>query len=937
MKRVLSLILALALVLSVAPGVMAEDAPVAPQIKNVIYMIPDGGGIESFQLSGALKAAGGWDREVFPTSTVTTPGEMNMLPYLVGSYTTHCADRAITDSAAAGTALSSGYKTNYYYVGITPDKTPRASLLEAAQLAGKNTGMVSTYEWANATPAAFGAHETSRSNFSSIAEQVANQKMDVVLGTGFGKTYWGTIDDAIIRGYNVMNTREDLENVKPGDKIWGNLVHKVFDYDIYTEEGVPTLAEMTKAAITALADDNEEGFFLMVEGSQVDGAGHANQALEMVGDFLAFDEAFRVAVEFAKGRNDTLIIAGADHDTGGMYLPEDMAKAVESLKQGKEPENIKWESTEHTARPAGLFIYAPEGIAYPDGISGNDVGTLKAYEENRIDNTDVAKYVEGLMGVDLDAASKELFVEVTDKGTYNEDLDLFVFEGGDWAFERNGAYAFHGNKAIDLDGKVCVKIKDRYFVPQLLIDIMEGKAEEKEFGLKLKDEFLSTLEVKMPGADLNVWEGTMMIGNRSLKTPLTAEIKFTYPESFAKMEPIVIENIPGASTYEYKFTCPEVDYTASGLVVKYDVTANGGETLSFVGECEPAGYAAYTATPIVADGVIDEKEWEKASKIICDSPEAASNLVGWKGGRDLSAEFAFLWDEEFLYWYAKVADENFHTDPALKPLNKGDSVTIGIYDDTENLLADGKAEAANEKRYDHMEFAYVDGAPVIYRGRSQKYTAPSDRFVENKTEDGYYFNCVKGGADIVYEGAVAWNTIHAYPYSPQLGDVIGLSIAANDNDGEGKRGYIEYGSGVASTAKYVWLMSKFFMLDPNGEMTPAPEKVTVTVNGEDLVGPVAPYNYTGRIMVPLRATAEALGATVDWRAEDTTAIVTLGETVSELKIGSVKVKKGEKSPYIDKTHILVDNSTMVSLKAIQTALDCNVEWNPRTNVVTITK
>ena len=317
-SKVLSFILAFVLLTSLISPVSAD---VASDVKNIIYMIPDGGGMSPFYLTDALKDAGGWDANVYPNATISTEDGMYIEKYLVGAITTRSFNKDITDSAAAGTAMSTGYKTNNGYVGVDPDQKPRANILETAQYAGKNVGMVTTYEWTNATPAAFSAHDEARANYTPMSEQIVDQDIDVVLGAGFGSAKWGSTWEAEKRGYNIINTREDLNAVKSGDKLWGNLVENSFPYDIERRKEIPNIAEMTKAAITALDGDSENGFFLMVEGSKVDGGGHSNSAKSMVGEFLAFDEACKVALEYAQSRKDTLVVIAPDHDTGGMNLP----------------------------------------------------------------------------------------------------------------------------------------------------------------------------------------------------------------------------------------------------------------------------------------------------------------------------------------------------------------------------------------------------------------------------------------------------------------------------------------------------------------------------------------------------------------------------------------------------------------------------------------
>jgi len=131
-----------------------------------------------FYLAEAVKQAGGYDNKgIYPYVTETGQGGLHLSEQLCGAITTYCANSDITDSAAAGTALATGHNTNIGNVGILPSYKPVASILEACQLQGKATGMVTTYDWANATPASFSAHDVSRSNAVTISEQVVNQNI----------------------------------------------------------------------------------------------------------------------------------------------------------------------------------------------------------------------------------------------------------------------------------------------------------------------------------------------------------------------------------------------------------------------------------------------------------------------------------------------------------------------------------------------------------------------------------------------------------------------------------------------------------------------------------------------------------------------------------------------------------------------------------------
>ena len=502
-KKLLSLLLCVAMMLS-SFGIFASAATTG-QIKNVIYMIPDGGGMAPYNLAAALKEAGGWGDGVYPYATKQTVDKMYLDDYLVGAETTYAADNPVTDSAASGTALSSGYKTNVGAIGVDPSLKPHANILEASQLLGKKTGLVTTYEWTNATPAAFSAHSANRTYYPEMSEQIVNQGIDVVLGTGFGKAQWGSITEASNRGYTIINNRAELNAVKAGDKIWGNIFSSSSPADISNSSTTPTLAEMTTAAIRALAND-DNGFFLMVEGSQIDGGGHGNNTRYMVGDYMAFDEACKVAIEYAKGRTDTVVVALPDHDTGGMNVLDE-AGAVARLRQGLEPtgEQVTWDSTYHTARNGGVFMYVPEGVNYINGLATTP-GLASNFENYVINNSDVAPYLADLFGVNLDEVTKELFVDVTSYGTYYTDSEIFKFNNTNVTIERNTATAYIGSEAVDLNGEVSVYVGNRFYVPQRLIDIMIERGDSINFGENLPTgNLVTTTSIDMPGTAATLW------------------------------------------------------------------------------------------------------------------------------------------------------------------------------------------------------------------------------------------------------------------------------------------------------------------------------------------------------------------------------------------------------------------------------------------------
>jgi alkaline phosphatase len=316
-----------------ATGADAAEAAKLRPYKNVIVMVPDGCGV-------AIQALARWYR-----------GEVNTVDeLLVGTVRTFMFDSIITDSAAAATAFATGQKTSDGFIGVGPRREPRlsvfeappldlqyrplASVLEAAKRRGKATGLVATSAVAHATPASFGAHVYSRTLMNEIMEQLVYQDIDVVFGggkryllpqsAGGARVDRENLKDVLVaRGYTWVETREELATL-PARRVWGMFaddnMSPALDRPLLAPRQ-PTLAEMTAKALDILSHE-PNGFFLFVEGSQVDWADHANDPIYSVTEFVAFDEAVKVALEFAEGpgRDNTLLLAFPDHATGGLSV-----------------------------------------------------------------------------------------------------------------------------------------------------------------------------------------------------------------------------------------------------------------------------------------------------------------------------------------------------------------------------------------------------------------------------------------------------------------------------------------------------------------------------------------------------------------------------------------------------------------------------------------
>ena len=253
---------------------------------------------------------------------------MNDMP-VAGLTYTHSANSLITDSAAAGTALACGQKTDNGVIAMDPTgKIKLTTIAERAKAAGMKVGIISSVSIDHATPACFYAHQPKRSSYRAIAMQLPQSGFDFFGGAAkpvdrsAGEGQMSPIEAARAAGYSVVTTRAELAAVRSA-KVWAfdepTDSAAAMSYAIDRPGDAMSLAEMTRKAIELL--DNPKGFFIMVEGGKIDWACHQNDAATAVHETLAFDAAVAQAVDFyRKHPSDTLVVVTADHETGGMTL-----------------------------------------------------------------------------------------------------------------------------------------------------------------------------------------------------------------------------------------------------------------------------------------------------------------------------------------------------------------------------------------------------------------------------------------------------------------------------------------------------------------------------------------------------------------------------------------------------------------------------------------
>ena len=326
--------------------------------KNVIVMIGDGMGFNHLE---ATKQKYGID-------------ELNMEKVIVaGESKTNSIFEVTTDSAAGGTALSSGIRTingmisTYALDPLRVFATPK-SITEVAMEQGKATGVVTTDETSGATPSSFSAHTYSRDNDVDITTQQLASDIDLVWG---GYNGLATADVVSAAGRTYLGSATDLANFDGETKSFGQFNSSDLKY-VTNENDTPSIQMLTEKAIEILSED-EDGFFLMVEGACIDKHSHSNDMENMMLSAYEFDKAVGAALEFAAEDGETLVVVTADHETGG-------------LTYDAETDSYYWTKTGHSSANVPLFINKSDagfvnGAKYRNSHISAQLGLVLGAEE----------------------------------------------------------------------------------------------------------------------------------------------------------------------------------------------------------------------------------------------------------------------------------------------------------------------------------------------------------------------------------------------------------------------------------------------------------------------------------------------------------------------------------------------------------------------------
>jgi len=317
--------------------------------KSIIFIIADGTGIGQYTLSYYANGPFAPSRFEHIGLVATHPND--------GKCSSTC--KRVTDSAASGTALSAGLKTYNGAIGVNQDTIAVQTMLELAEEKGMATGLVATSTITHATPASFAAHVDYRKKEREIAIQYANQEIDVILGGG--KKFW---PDSLILEYEKKGAQfiDSIHTpLQANKRVLGLFANKALGKAY--ERRTPTTTEMAKLAIDVL-EKNTNGFFVMIEESQVDWGGHSNNADYIKGEMASLNELINYVLDYQSAHPDVLVVLTSDHECGGV-----------SVHDGKNTSlDIRFTSDYHSANFVPIWATGPGAEVFDAFMDNTEIG-----------------------------------------------------------------------------------------------------------------------------------------------------------------------------------------------------------------------------------------------------------------------------------------------------------------------------------------------------------------------------------------------------------------------------------------------------------------------------------------------------------------------------------------------------------------------------------
>lgn len=482
--------------------------------RNVIFFVTDGMGPTSLSLSRSYRQF---------SQELEIDDILELDRHLIGSSRTRSNDSLITDSAAGATAFSCALKTYNNAVGVNPLKKPCGTLLEAAKLKGYLTGLVVTTRITDATPAAFSAHADYRFQEDLIAlhqigEYPLGPMVDIMIGGGRTHFYskehieYGNggsrqdgrnlIEEVQKEGWNYVGNREEFDHLQLGKNVSMPLLALLDDYDIpfdldRKDEEHPSIQETALTALTALYEaskESDKGFFIMIEGSRIDHAGHQNDPAAQVREVLAFDKMFKSVLDLVDTfETETVVISTSDHETGGLVAARQVTKEY--------PEYVWFPKVLNDSHHSGEFI-AKKVLGYQgkdkldfieDEILKNDLGITDYLRED----------VEEL-------------ATMTRANHIQDKVNLMI------SLRSQVGWTTHGHSAVDVNIYAYSNSKTAWYN---ILDNLQGNHENIEIGEFMKNYL-----------ELDLEKVTKMISEtkHSPKSEIAIEEEFQYHDEYHK-------------------------------------------------------------------------------------------------------------------------------------------------------------------------------------------------------------------------------------------------------------------------------------------------------------------------------------------------------------------------------------------------------------------
>ncbi|CAB4255058.1 similar to Saccharomyces cerevisiae YDR481C PHO8 Repressible vacuolar alkaline phosphatase [Maudiozyma barnettii] len=435
-----------------------------PQKKNLIFFVTDGMGPASLSLTRSFRQL----TEGLPINDI-----LELDHHLIGSSRTRSSDSLITDSAAGATAFSCALKSYNGAIGVSPLKNPCGTILEAAKLKGYMTGLVVTTRITDATPAAFSSHADYRVQEDLIAlhqlgEYPLGRMVDLIIGGGRShytskvrKDGRDLLHESVENGWQLVQNRKEFDSLQLGDNVTLPLLALIAENDVPFDidrdpKMYPSLEEQALTAIKALTEatkDSDEGFFLLIEGSRIDHAGHQNDPAAQVREVLAFDKAFKSVLEFAEQSDvETVLISTSDHETGGLVTARQVTESYPD------------------------YVWFPQVLANSTHSGEHLKSLINNFKGKKEEKTEFVKHeiMENHLGIN-DYTEHEIksLVSETDANKIQDLINIMV------SFRAQVGWTTHGHSAVDVNIYAYSNRRERWHD---ILDHLQGNHENIEIG-----------------------------------------------------------------------------------------------------------------------------------------------------------------------------------------------------------------------------------------------------------------------------------------------------------------------------------------------------------------------------------------------------------------------------------------------------------------------